>query len=241
VLLLEDLAPGRQGDQLAGCTPEVAEVAVSELVKLHAPRWGDASLEDLPWLHKDRTTYVQFMLMLLPNLWDGFRARYAADLGPEVHAAGEAVLGRLEAYLSADRQPWTVVHGDYRLDNLMFDPTPGGVPIAVLDWQTCALGAALDDVAYFVGAGLPAEARREVEEPLVRSYHTALVGAGVSGYDWDRCWHDYRRGTWAGLLMAIAASMLVEQTARGDQMFMAMASRHARHALDLDAQDTLAV
>jgi hypothetical protein len=35
--------------------------------------------------------------------------------------------------------------------------------------------------------------------------------------------------------MAVAASMLVERTNRGDQMFLAMASRHARHALDLDA------
>jgi hypothetical protein len=57
----------------------------------------------------------------------------------------------------------------------------------------------------------------------------------VSGYDWDRCWHDYRRGTWAGMLMAVAASMLVERTARGDQMFMTMAHRHATQISDLDA------
>jgi hypothetical protein len=35
--------------------------------------------------------------------------------------------------------------------------------------------------------------------------------------------------------MAVAASMLVERTARGDEMFLTMARRHARHALDLDA------
>ena len=35
--------------------------------------------------------------------------------------------------------------------------------------------------------------------------------------------------------MAVAASMLVERTDRGDQMFLTMAARHARHALDLDA------
>jgi hypothetical protein len=35
--------------------------------------------------------------------------------------------------------------------------------------------------------------------------------------------------------MAVIASMLVERTPRGDLMFMAMAARHARHALDLDA------
>ena len=59
--------------------------------------------------------------------------------------------------------------------------------------------------------------------------------AGVD-LDWDDCWEQYRRHTFAGLVMAVAASMLVEQTERGDDMFMAMANRHGRHALDLDAE-----
>jgi hypothetical protein len=40
--------------------------------------------------------------------------------------------------------------------------------------------------------------------------------------------------------MAVAASNLVERTDRGDQMFLTMASRHARHALDLDAVSAIA-
>jgi hypothetical protein len=35
--------------------------------------------------------------------------------------------------------------------------------------------------------------------------------------------------------MDIIAAMVVQQTARGDEMFAAMASRHAQHAIDLDA------
>ncbi len=73
----------------------------------------------------------------------------------------------------------------------------------------------------------------------MRGYHADLVAAGVEGYDWDRCWLDYRRGTWAGLIMAVARRMLVERTDRGDEMFMTMASRHSRHALDLDAPGVL--
>jgi len=239
-LLLEDMAPAQQGDQLEGCTPEVAEIAITELVRLHAPRWNDPALSELEWLHRDKEMNAQFMLMLLPNLWDGFRDRYAADLDPDVHGAGDALFAALEGYLLTDNQPWSIIHGDYRLDNLLFDPTPGGVPIAVVDWQTCTHGQALHDVAYFIGAGLQEGDRRTEEERLVRRYHAGLLAAGVEGYDWDRCWHDYRRGTWAGLVMAIAASMLVERTDRGDQMFLTMARRHARHALDLEAPDVIA-
>jgi Phosphotransferase enzyme family len=237
VLLLEDMAPAEQGDQLRGCSLGMAKVAVDELVRLHAPRWGDPALAALDWLHRDRAAQREFLLMLLPSAWAGFRDRYAAHLGPDVLTAGGALFGNLESYLGIDTKPWTVIHGDYRLDNLLFDLRPGGVPLTVVDWQTCAHGPALQDVAYFIGAAMPADARRDAETELVRDYHTGLVAAGVADYGWDRCWRDYRYGTWAGLIMAVAASMLVERTDRGDEMFLTMAARHSRHALDLDATD----
>ena len=102
------------------------------------------------------------------------------------------------------------------------------------------MGPALHDVAYFIGAGLTAEDRRAHEETLVREYHRSLEAAGVTGYPWEQCWTDYRRGTFAGLMMAVAASMLVERTARGDEMFLTMAARHSRHVLDLGAAELIA-
>ena len=236
VLLQEDMAPARQGDQLDGCTIEQATVAVDELVKLHAPRWGDAALAELDWLHRDPEGNRAFMTMFLPNLWGGFRERYRDQLGPEVHEAGDPLFAALGTYMDPGDTPLTVVHGDYRLDNLLFDPSPGGVPIAVVDWQTAVHGAGLQDVSYFIGAGFASASERAAhEETLVRRYHDGLVAAGVEGYGWDQCWTDYRRFSYAGLIMALAASMLVEQTERGDEMFMAMAHRHSRHILDLDA------
>jgi hypothetical protein len=40
-------------------------------------------------------------------------------------------------------------------------------------------------------------------------------------------------------VMAVAASMLVERTDRGDRMFLTMAGRHDRHALDIDGPGIL--
>jgi hypothetical protein len=235
VLLMEDMAPARQGDQLAGCSVGEAEIAIDELVKLHAPRWGDPKLADYDWLHHDPETGRMFTLNVLPLLWGGFRERYEERLGPEVHEAGDALITNLERYLSSNHAPLTVVHGDYRLDNLLFGEAGSGAPIAVVDWQTCTHGAGLNDVAYFIGAGLLLDDRLAHERELVERYHDGLAGAGVTDYDFDRCWIDYRLGAWSGLIMAIAASMLVKQTDRGDDMFMTMAHRHARHAIDLEA------
>ncbi|HEX7132361.1 MAG TPA: aminoglycoside phosphotransferase family protein [Iamia sp.] len=238
VLLLEDMAPAQAGDQLAGCTPAVVASAIDELVNLHAPRWGDPMLAELEWLHGDLDASRAFLGMLLPGVWTGFKDRYAADLDAHVGPVGEELFGHLEAYLAPPTAPLTITHGDYRLDNLLLDPDDGHVR-GVVDWQTCAVGPALQDVAYVMGAGLLPEDRRPAEEGLVRRYHDRLLAAGIAGYGWDACWQDHRRGTFAGLVMAVAASMLVERTPRGDQMFLTMASRHAQHALDLDAVDIL--
>jgi hypothetical protein len=56
----------------------------------------------------------------------------------------------------------------------------------------------------------------------------------------DEAWALYRRYTFAGFVMAVVASMIVKQTDRGDEMFMAMANRHAQHVVDLDAFSALA-
>ncbi|MFM8014947.1 MAG: hypothetical protein ACKPCO_02560 [Actinomycetota bacterium] len=62
---------------------------------------------------------------------------------------------------------------------------------------------------------------------------------GLRGYNvtlsFDDAWLEYRKFTFAGFVMAVVASMIVKQTDRGDEMFLAMANRHAQHAVDLDS------
>lgn len=241
VLLMEDVAHADQGDQISGCSVSLASAAVDELVGLHAPLWCDASLTRRPWLYGNKERERQLRVEVMPTFWAGFKDRYADLLSDDTVLAGELFVAGLSGYVYADDPPWTVVHGDYRLDNMLIAQTPGGThDITVLDWQTCTVGNAMLDVAYFVGGGLLPEDRRAHEDHLVRDYFDKLVAAGVAGYSWDRCWTDYRRHTWAGLSMAIFASMQARRTERGDRMFMAMADRHAKHALDLDAASVIA-
>src|SRR5581483_12203482 len=151
-------------------------------------------------------------------------ARVADSAGPPFEPLGD---------------PFAVVHVDYRLDNLLIDERTDPPRITVVDWQSLTLGNPLSDVAYFLGAGLVPEARREVERDIVRAYHEGLIAAGVRNYPFGHCWEDYRRGSFAGFTVTVVASMIVERTERGDEMFVAMARRHARHALDLGAAELL--
>ena len=239
VLLLEDLAPARQGDQIAGCSIDQAVLAVQELPKLHAPRWGDPKLAAIPWLNRGGSVGGVDMATLIANLFDGFRARYADRLDADVLAIAERLMRRLPEYFANRPGAWTVTHGDFRLDNLMFGTDAGGPPIAVLDWQTAAHGPGISDLSYFIGASLMPDARRRHETDLVRLYHDGLIASGVDSLSWDECWTEYRRYAFAGLIMAIAASMLVMRNARGDDMFVAMAQRHGRQTLDLESEKLL--
>jgi hypothetical protein len=239
-LLLEDLAPATQGDQLTGCDAEVARAAVLELVGLHGPSWNRAEFRGIDWIGEpDAAGRAQMQALyqaLLPGFLDRYGARLAADEAGIIAAVGEAAGGPLFDGLGS---PYSLVHVDYRLDNLLIDRRAVPPRISVVDWQSITLGSPLADVAYFLGAGLLPEDRRPVEESIVRAYHDALLARGIADYPWERCWRDYRRGTFAGFGVTVIASMLVQQTERGDDMFTAMARRHSRHALDLGAAEFL--
>ena len=117
----------------------------------------------------------------------------AAELDPPEAAVLDAARELLAVWMFDEGERFAVVHGDYRLDNLLFDDGRGTV--AVVDWQMAAHGPALGDVAYFVGAGLLPDDRRAHERDLVATYHRALDAHGVTGYGADDCWGDYVDGT----------------------------------------------
>lgn len=235
-LMMQDLAPAVQGDQLAGCGYPEALLALRELAKLHGPRWDDPKLFDYPWLGVKSDESRVMVNGLWNTVFPGFMARYGQLLAAD-HLQLTGVLNdRFEAYLAPRQRPTTVTHGDYRLDNMMFG---GPYPLAVVDWQSPGIGLGSADAAYFMGTALDPGLRRTCERDLLGIYHAELERYGVSNYSFDLCWSDYCRASFEGLVMAVIASMIVGQTPRGDAMFMAMARRSAAMAIDLDAVDRL--
>jgi aminoglycoside phosphotransferase (APT) family kinase protein len=68
------------------------------------------------------------------------------------HAAGrlpqmDALVDWLGAHLPPDRGDVSVVHGDFRCDNMIFAPDEPRV-LAVLDWELSTLGNPLADFVY---------------------------------------------------------------------------------------------
>jgi hypothetical protein len=238
VLLLEDLAPRAAGDQVAGCTLDEAALALEELAKVHAPRWGDPSLEQLDWLNRRDRQSLDVLTAIFPHLWTGFAERYHPRLSEQVVRVGDAFFPRIGEYLNRQEKPCTVQHADYRVDNLLFGG-PADSPLAIVDWQTVTVGPGAADVAYFMGGSLPTEMRHRNERELLSHYLEVAATHGLQGYTFDDLWLDYRRHAYSGLIMAVGAAMMVARTERGDDMFLAMAHRHAAHVEDMEALSLL--
>jgi aminoglycoside/choline kinase family phosphotransferase len=208
VLLLEDLVDVSAGDQLTGATLEQAGVALDQLALFHARWWDSPDLVPggrLDWIPRLDSAATLAGCPVIRGCWEPFVARYADRVGPDGLALGEWVQEHCdEIYCRAADGPLTVVHNDFRMDNLLFDPhdpsRPGG--FAVVDWQLMVATSGVADVAYFLTASLPVATRRANECELVERYFGRLAGLGID-VDRDALWARYRLATLSYLPNAI--------------------------------------
>jgi Ecdysteroid kinase-like family len=236
-LLLEDLAPKEQGDQIAGCTVAEAEAAAVNVAGLHAPMWNDPSIRALDWLIPDLTAMPDFTAELVRDGTRQFLDR--VDLQPETTAVLRRFADDFVAWASDRPGPFSLLHSDYRLDNLLFAPSGSPDPVVAVDWQVVTVGHPLRDVAFLVATGLRTEDRRPSERRIVESYHRRLVDLGVQGYGVDRCWDDYRFALFQAPFIIVLGSLVAQATERGDLMFTTMAERSAAAIIDHNALSLL--
>jgi hypothetical protein len=184
-LLLEDLG-GSEADQVTGATPDQARRAVETLAAVHR-RFG-AGARPAPWLPGfDRPGFGALqdaMREAVPGFVAAYRGRVPAE-----------TLGWLTRFVEhlpewAETQgggPLTLVHADFRLDNLIVTADR----VRVVDWQTALWGPGPMDLASFLATSVTIEARRAVEAELLAAY---AAGTGTQVGDVDRsyrsslCW-----------------------------------------------------
>jgi hypothetical protein len=235
-LLLGDAGPAVVGDEITGATIEQARLGVVELGRLQGPLLGDTALAEASWLNRE-TPLNQAMIA---SLYAGFLDRYGDQIAPEHRVVCERLVAAFDGYVEAEaNRIQGLVHGDYRLDNMLFGTAGADRALTVVDWQTVSRGPALTDLSYFLGCALRTQDRRDHYDALLRAYHEALGPEAPIGL--ADVAEGVRRQSFFGVMMAIVSSMLVERTERGDRMFMTMLQRNCDHALDTEALATLPV
>jgi aminoglycoside phosphotransferase (APT) family kinase protein len=127
--------------EAAAAVPEAIRLAAAEalvdvLADLHRFDPADVGLGDLG----RQDGYVERLLRRWRGQWEKSKSR-------EIPLV-EEVADRLAADIPA-AGPARIVHGDYRLDNVMVSPVDGSVQ-AVLDWELCTLGDPLADLGMLL-------------------------------------------------------------------------------------------
>ncbi len=237
-LLLEDLSPRQIGRQVDGCTPGQAIAGVEVLAALHASGWREPALRALDFFVPLTEERASFLGGLVSLATEQFVERFAAVLDEN-----DVLTLRHVAKSIVDFQLWgsdrySIIHGDFRLDNLMFDAlTNEVVPV---DWQTVTVANPGRDLAYFLGTCLPTEVRVELEDELVASYHRSLLDQGIEDVSLEGCFDAYRVGLFHGPMITVLGTMtsaaVLEPSAA--EMFCSMAARSCaamrfHHSFDL--------
>jgi aminoglycoside phosphotransferase (APT) family kinase protein len=113
----------------------MGEQLVDALVEVHGVDWQAVGLEGFG----KPTGYLERQLRRFGGLWEHNRTR-------EIEAV-ERVGGWLRDNLP-DSGPATIVHGDFRLGNVMFAPSAPADLVAIFDWEMATIGDPLADLGY---------------------------------------------------------------------------------------------
>ncbi len=200
VLVLEDLCnmevPARTGVEAGR-----ARRAVREIARLHGHFWGAAehpALSGCPDVLAPRFGRLlqTACLVCLPVVFERFGECFTAGTRRLAEALGPRIAAHFAAVAAGPR---TLVHGDYRGENMLFG-VGADSDFAVVDWQGCGLGAGLYDVAYFLGANVATDDRRRIERETLEEYHDTVCRLGVEGFTFDDCWRAYRQNMLGALV-----------------------------------------
>ena len=192
LIVLEDMRRYRQGDSLTGVSLAEAKHVIDAVTPLHAAYWDNTGQEYLRNAMRVDSTWKEPYMELVEGTWKNCIAQFGYCIPAEIEASMPAyvgALGRLHGIM-ADRSQ-TLSHGDPRMDNMMFSDGGEGPPLVLLDWQTLMVTNPLHDLAYMLSQSTTIEARRAMEDELVRYYHAKLTELGVTGYSLEQCYDDY--------------------------------------------------
>jgi len=189
VVMMEDLGEARIGDQVEGATVADAEHSVDILAQFHAAFWKSPVLEKKWLIRQDDSVLVTHGLY--ERAWPVFEERFRDQIDDQTRPILKAITERGADLLRRVGQgPLTLLHGDYRMDNLVFfDGTD--TPAGMIDFQGITVGHPLTDLAYYIRPNMDPDQADEVEGALLQRYHGALVRHGISDYSFETLQHEY--------------------------------------------------
>lgn len=231
-LLLEDRGGGPPADQVRGADPAQAEAAVTALARLQTRFWGEPPAA--AWMPSFGRAGFAPLQAAMTQALPTFVERHGHLVRPRTLAWLAAFVDRLPSWAAGiGAGPLTLVHADYRLDNLLF---AAGGGVTIVDWQTALWGPGPMDLASFLATSLTVADRRRHEGQLLDRY-TAELGGRANRTEVEA---QYRACLlWWMAIFANNLSRIDPADERGRALFEHMIDRTYRAADDWDAGELL--
>jgi hypothetical protein len=233
VVVMEDLAGNRMVDQTESMSDADALRAIDALARWHANWWNrvDGLCESGVAVALSDPIYPAMLPGLFDEGWAKLNASAHCVPPDPLQPVGPKFAGAIEGLLQTlSDGPLTLLHGDYRTDNMMFDADDD---LIVMDFQLISVGSAAYDLAYFIGSCLDVDADRE--RVLFGRWTDGLVAAGVPASDLTDMWDKYRAAALFCLVYPGVASRGMDlDVPREAALANSMMTRQARAATDLD-------
>ena len=239
-LLMEDVSSYRMGSQVEGATLEECELCVDFLANLHASFWNQ--LSDVEWLpNMSGSDNATNMALGCEAGWPQLQEFFGEFVPDNIEAMRErylAAIPTLQAKL--DQHPKTLIHGDFRMDNMLFGQAPEHDALLVVDFQGPLKGNGIHDVAYLLSHSAKTDVRREHERDLIERYANGLITAGIKHYSVEKAWNDYRVGVlYSWTVAVVIAGTMDPANDRGFAWMSKMVERNGLAINDLNCLDLL--
>ena len=235
VILMEDMTDYEVGSQSVGATLAQTELAIDELVKLHASFWE--RVDHLDWVPGIADSYHADNMNNLANSgWDTMVETFGDFIPARIRAQRDRFLAAIPG-LQAQRMsaPMTLCHGDFRMENLLYGIEPEHHPLAVIDWQGPLKARGMFDVALFLGQSTQTDVRQSYEKQILERYLDGLVSRGVDGLSFDDLWSDYQSCMlYDWVYAAVVAGTLDSTNEAGFAWMSQMIARQVAASDDLD-------
>jgi len=236
-IAMEDIGHFRPMNQLEGVGLDEAKVLLQTLADFHAMWLGSPKLAQYESVFQpiDNPTFNAVLPMLWTNGWP-FVEQHAGHLIPDsVREIGELWAGKLPWMLQSLSAPTSMIHGDFRADNIMFD---GSNP-AVIDFQLIGTGSVIYDVGYFISQSIATEVRRGHDRELVDVYVDRLEKHGID-IDREEIWHKYLVCICLCVTYGVTTfAGFTEQNERGQKLLQDMLLRALQCVADNNALEVL--
>lgn len=236
-ILMQDLGSFSPTDQLVGATEEEAFSAIKLISGLHAKYWNRVSDEAwmYPFMSADEAIKLRDMLYL-PSIDSAFE-KFSSNFNDKTRRICQHVGEHYPKFwVDNVSKAETFIHGDYRQDNFFY-PKDGSEAI-VMDWQISGRGKGIFDVTYFICQSLEPKLRRQIEQELIRYWIDNLSQNGVTHYDFETAYRDYRHLVLACLVypMTVCGS-LDPSNERGRALGESMLTRNLQAIEELKCEE----